>query len=237
MNGLKILAIESSAVCASAAVSENGKTVSECFVNAGLTHSQTLLPMVKSCLDTAKLTVDDVDVIAVAAGPGSFTGVRIGVATAKGLAFAGKECRAVSTLEGMAYNFFGVPCSVCCVMDARCHQVYTAAFACGESVTRLCEDRAMLISELPDLLKNLKKPVYLLGDGADLCYNYLKSVGADVLLAPPHLKYQRASGVALAAEQAAGQACDGDSLKPVYLRVPQAERELKKRQSEKGRQS
>ena len=211
MNGLKILAIESSAVCASAAVSENGKIVSECFVNAGLTHSQTLLPMVKSCLDTA--------------------------ATAKGLAFAGKECRAVSTLEGMAYNFLGVPCSVCCVMDARCHQVYTAAFACGESVTRLCEDRAMLISELPELLKNLKKPVYLLGDGADLCYNYLKSVGADVLLAPPHLKYQRASGVALAAEQAAGQACDGDSLKPVYLRVPQAERELKKRQSEKGRQS
>lgn len=237
MNGLKILAIESSAVCASAAVSENGKIVSECFVNAGLTHSQTLLPMVKSCLDTAKLTIDDIDVIAAAVGPGSFTGVRIGVATAKGLAFGGKECRAVSTLEGMAYNFLGVPCSVCCVMDARCSQVYTAAFACGETVTRLCEDKAVLVSELPEMLTNLKKPVYLLGDGADLCYNYLKSVEADVLLAPPHLKYQRASGVALAAEHSAGQVCDGGSIQPVYLRVPQAERELKKRKTERERNS
>ena len=226
---MKILALESSAVCASAAVSENGKIVSECFINAGLTHSQTLLPMVKSCLDTAKLTVDEIDVIAVSAGPGSFTGVRIGVATAKGLAFTGRECRAVSTLESMAYNFFGVSCSVCCVMDARCSQVYTAAFECGERVTRLCEDKAILIRELPEMLTNLKKPVYLLGDGADLCYNYLKSVETDVLLAPSHLKYQRASGVALAAEHSAGQVCDGGSIQPVYLRVPQAERELRKK--------
>lgn len=237
MNGLKILALESSAVCASAAVSENGKILSECFVNAGLTHSQTLLPMVKNCLDTARLTLEEIDLIAVANGPGSFTGVRIGVAAVKGLAFTGKPCRAVSTLEGMAYNFFGLPGSVCCVMDARCSQVYAAAFACGEAVARVCEDQAIPISALPEMLKKLKKPIYLLGDGADLCYNYLKSVEADVLLAPPALKYQRASGVALAAEHAAGQACGSGSLQPVYLRVPQAERELKKRKAEKERES
>ncbi len=230
---MKILALESSAVCASAAVSENGKILGECFVNAGLTHSQTLLPMVKKCLDTANLTMQDIDLLAVAAGPGSFTGVRIGVASVKGLAFGGTECREVSALEGMAYNFLGIPGSVCCVMDARCNQVYTALFECGESVTRLCEDKAVLMNELPEMLKNLKKPVYILGDGADLCYNYLKSVDAEVSLAPPALKYQRASGVALAAEHSAGRVCGGSDLKPIYLRVPQAERELKKRKAEK----
>ena len=107
---MKILALESSAVFASAAVSENGKILSECFVNAGLTHSQTLLPMVKNCLDTARLTLEEIDLIAVADGPGSFTGVRIGVAAVKGLAFTGKPCRAVSSGSQRPEGGGGRPC-------------------------------------------------------------------------------------------------------------------------------
>lgn len=232
---MKILAVESSAVCASAAVTENGKIISETFVSAGLTHSQTLLPMVSSCLETAKLTLNDVDAIAVANGPGSFTGIRIGVAAVKGLAFPNKECYAVSTLEGMAYNLIGADCIALCVMDARCSQVYTALFDCGEKVVRLCEDKAVMMAELPEMIekvkKDIKKDVILLGDGAELCYNYLKPVCGGVRLAPPTVRCQRASGVALAAENGGGKRCAPNELVPVYLRVPQAERELKKKRS------
>ena len=140
MSGLKILALESSAVSAGAAVSVDGKIVAENFVNAGLTHSQTLLPMVDACLKTANSTVSDIDAVAIANGPGSFTGIRIGVAAVKGLCFGGKKCIGVSTLEAMAYNLFGADCIALCVMDARCSQVYTAMFDCGEKITRLCED-------------------------------------------------------------------------------------------------
>lgn len=232
---MKILAVESSAVCASAAVTENGKIISETYVSAGLTHSQTLLPMVSSCLDAAKLTLQDIDAIAVANGPGSFTGIRIGVAAVKGLAFPDKQCYAVSTLYGMAHNLDGADCIALCAMDARCSQVYTALFNCGEKVTRLCEDKAVMIAELPEMIekvkKDLKKDIIILGDGAELCYNYLKTVCDSVKLAPPAVRFQRASGVALAAENGAGQAVMPGELVPVYLRVPQAERELKKKRS------
>ncbi len=237
MSGLKILAVESSAVCASAAVTENSKIISETYVSAGLTHSQTLLPMVSSCLETAKLTLSDIDAVAVANGPGSFTGIRIGVAAVKGLAFPDKKCYAVSTLFGMAHNLIGTDCIALCVMDARCSQVYTALFDCGEKVTRLCEDTAVMIAELPGMIENakkdVKKDVIILGDGAELCYNYLKPICDGVRLAPPAVRYQRASGVALAAENGAGEQMMPDKLVPVYLRVPQAERELKKRSAEK----
>ncbi len=230
---MKILAVESSAVSASAAVTENGKIISEVYVSAGLTHSQTLLPMVNSCLETVNLSLDDIDTIAVANGPGSFTGIRIGVAAVKGLAFPNKQCHAVSTLEGMAYNLLGNSCIACCVMDARCSQVYTALFDCGEKITRLCDDTAVMISELPEMIekakKVLKKDVILLGDGAELCYNNLKSVYNNISLAPPLARLQRASGVALAAGAGAGQSVQPGELIPVYLRVPQAERELTKR--------
>lgn len=233
---MKILAVESSATSASVAVTEDGKIVSEVYVSAGLTHSQTLLPMVSSCLETANLNLDDIDCIAVAKGPGSFTGIRIGIAAVKGLAFAGKECCAVSTLEGMAYNFLGGSCIACCVMDARCSQVYMALFDCGEKIVRLCEDKAVMMSELPEIIekikKDIKKDVILLGDGAELCYNYLKTVYNNISLAPPLSRFQRASGVALAAQNGAGEFMPPENLLPVYLRVPQAERELKKRRAE-----
>ncbi len=225
------MAIESSAVSASAAVSDNGRIVSENFINAGLTHSQTLMPMVKNCMDTAGVSLEDIDLVAVAQGPGSFTGIRIGIAAVKGLAFAGKECCGVSTLEAMAYMLSGINCVALCVMDARCSQVYMAMFDCGEKVERLCEDKAVMITELPEMLKNLKKDVIILGDGAELCYNYLNSICDNVRLAPASCRYQRASGVALAAEYAGLQRVSADKLTPVYLRVPQAERELKKKRS------
>lgn len=229
------MAVESSAVCASAAVTENGRIISETYVSAGLTHSQTLLPMISSCLDAAKLTLSDIDAIAVANGPGSFTGIRIGVAAVKGLAFPDKPCYAVSTLYGMAHNFIGADCIALCVMDARCSQVYTAMFDCSEKVMRLCEDKAVMIAELPETIekvkKDLKKDIIILGDGAELCYNYLKPICDGVRLAPPTVRYQRASGVALAAENGAGRALMPNELVPVYLRVPQAERELKKKRS------
>ena len=232
MSGLKILAVESSAVCASAAVCDNGRVTGECFVNAGLTHSQTLMPLVKNCMDTAGVTLDDIDLLAVAHGPGSFTGVRIGIAAVKGIAFGGKKCCGISTLEAMAYNLKGLDCVALCAMDARCSQVYMALFDCGDEVTRLCEDKAVMISELPELIKNYKKDVYILGDGAELCYNYLKTICNNGYLAPALCRYQRASSVAVAAYCGAGECTDADKLTPVYLRVPQAERELKKKRSD-----
>lgn len=229
---LKILAIESSAVCASAAILQGGKIIAESFVNAGLTHSQTLLPLVESCLDSVNTAMSNIDMVAVANGPGSFTGVRIGVAAAKGLAFSGIECCGVSTPEAMAYNLSGLEGTACCVMDARCSQVYTALFDCGEKVTRLCEDKAVMLSDLPEMIKNCKKPVYLLGDGAEMCYNHLKCVVEGLEIAPTAVRYQRAASVALAAFSGAGDKTSADKLVPTYLRVPQAERELKKKRSD-----
>ncbi len=229
---MKILAVESSAVCASVAVCDGEKIISENFVNAGLTHSQTLMPLVKSCMDTAGVSLDDIDLVCVAHGPGSFTGVRIGIAAVKGIAFGNKECCGVSTLEAMAYNLKGFDCTALCVMDARCSQVYTAMFDCGETVTRLCEDKAIPVSELPEMIKNSKKPVFLLGDGAELCYNYLNNICDNVFLAPALNRYQRASSVAFAALAQVGERVTAEKLSPVYLRVPQAERELKKKRSD-----
>lgn len=229
---MKILAVESSAVSASAAVCDNGRIISENYIDAGLTHSQTLMPMIKNCMDTAGVTLSDIDLVAVAHGPGSFTGIRIGIAAVKGIAFGGKECCGVSTLEAMAYNLKGTDCIALCAMDARCSQVYMAMFDCGDDVVRLCEDKAVMIAEIPEMIKNLKKDIIILGDGAELCYNYLKTVCDNVRLAPMLSRYQRASGVAFAAECGAGERVAADKLTPVYLRVPQAERELKKRSAE-----
>jgi tRNA threonylcarbamoyladenosine biosynthesis protein TsaB len=185
--------------------------------------------MVEDMLKNAALSVSDVDTFAVNVGPGSFTGVRIGVAAVKGLAFAQeKPCAAVSTLHSMAYNFIGLPGvqTVCAVMDARCAQVYTALFEVnGDTVTRLTEDAALPIAELKLQLAALGKTVILVGDGAQLCYTALKDEVDALVLAPDHLRYQSAEGVALAAQTA--ETCSAAALQPKYLRLPQAERELK----------
>ena len=231
---MKILAIESSAGPASCAVMEDGRLLATAGAHTGLTHSQTLIPMVDSMLKNAAISFDDIDLLAVAAGPGSFTGVRIGVAAAKGLAFARNTlCVGVSTLAAMARLAEGLPFDgiVCAAMDARRRQVYTALFACENGrVSRLTPDEALSLDDLEKHLLSTKKSIFLVGDGAELCYNTFGNHMPGVVLAPPHLRYQQAVGVA--AEAAAGpeQAVSAERLQPVYLRLPQAERELRARQ-------
>lgn len=230
---MRILAVDTSAVTASCAICEDDKLVASAELRSKMTHSQTILPMVEDMLKNAALTVEDIDRFAVNVGPGSFTGVRIGVAAVKGLAFADdKPCVPVSTLYSMAYNFVGLPGvqTVCAVMDARCGQAYTATFeVAGETVTRLTEDAAIPIEQLRSQLLALEKAVMLVGDGAALCYNALRDTAPDLTLAPDHLRYQSAIGVVLAAQSL--EVCSAAALQPVYLRLPQAERELKAKQA------
>lgn len=225
---MKILALDSTASPASAALCMDSKVLSFSYINTGLTHSQTLLPMVENVLENSGCSLCDVDSIAVSNGPGSFTGVRIGVATVKGLAFAqDKPCIAVSTLEAMAYNMIGVDCVVFALMDARRNQVYNAVFenSAGE-VKRLCEDRAVAIESLKaELEKMADKTVYFVGDGAKIAYDMLSDEFKFIRLAPENVRYQNAVGVAMAAQNK--PTCKASSLLPSYLRLSQAERELK----------
>ena len=233
---MKLLSLETSAVAASCCVTDGENIVSQAAVNAGLTHSRTLMPMVEAVLSSADLTAADLDAIAVAVGPGSFTGIRIGVATAKGLAFPNDLlCVAVSTLEAMAYRLSGLPLSgrVCAVMDARCKQVYTATFVIENGVlTRETPDEAIAIDDLFARLKTADTPVYLIGDGAAMCYELGKDVLPTLTRLPVQLHMQDATGVAAVAarELAAGNTVKGEQLLPSYLRLPQAERELKAKQ-------
>ncbi len=228
---MKILAVDTSAKAASAAVTEDGKILSECFTNTGLTHSQTLMPMVKTVLDGAGIEVGDIDLFAINNGPGSFTGVRIGVAAIKGMAQpTDKACCEVSTLESLAYNLIGTSCTAVSAMDARCEQVYTATFRCGETVERLCDDEAVAIKDMEEKLLSYPQPIVFVGDGAELCYNYYKD-RLPCSLASEILRYQRASSTALVAYLKAekGETVSPQKLMPLYLRLPQAERELKKK--------
>ncbi len=228
---MKILAVDTSAITASCAVTEEGRLIAAAELRSKMTHSQTILPMVQDMLKNAALTLQDIDLLAVNVGPGSFTGVRIGVAAVKGIAFTNDIlCAPVSTLHSMAFNFIGLPQvqTVCAVMDARCGQVYTALFELdGETVTRLTEDAAISVTDLQQQLRDLKKAVILVGDGAQMCYTFMCETVPTLHLAPDHLRYQTAVGVAAAAQSVAR--CSADALQPVYLRLPQAERELKAR--------
>ena len=224
-----ILAFETSAKAGSVALMEEGKLLGENYCNTGLTHSQTLLKMAEDLLASCGYTPQDVGAVAVAAGPGSFTGVRIGVAAAKGYAWGSQiPCCGVSTLEAMALSLGVWDGYVVGVMDARRSQVYTATFLAKDGIlTRITEDRAISLQELGNELKILSKPVFLVGDGSILCYNTLKEQVNTLVLPPEHRMHQRASGVALAATQriARGEPCDGATLTPNYLRLSQAERE------------
>ncbi len=228
-----ILGIDTSAKTASAAVCDGERIIAQSQLNTPLTHSQTALPMVQAMLDCARLMPEDLDLFAVSAGPGSFTGLRIGVAAVKALAFTlGKPCAGVSTLEAMARNMTGIDGVVCSVMDARCQQVYTALFEVsegGKRFERLCADSAISLQELEERLAGLKKtekPAILVGDGAEMCYNILKE-RMEIRLAPPMLRYQTGYGVCMAAREALerGETVAAHELMPVYLRLPQAERE------------
>lgn len=227
---MKILAIDSSAGPASACVWEDGKLLGECYTNVRLTHSQTLMPMLEGVLSFARVPLSEIDVFAVSAGPGSFTGVRIGVASIKGVAFAqGKPCAGVSTLEAMAQNLRLLDCTACCVMDARCGQVYNAVFRIENgALLRLTPDRALSIEALAQECQGYPGPLVLVGDGAELCSKSPLFEALSARLAPEPLRFQRASGVAACAGRMAeaGALVSAKDLLPVYLRPPQAQRAL-----------
>ncbi|MEG1657930.1 MAG: tRNA (adenosine(37)-N6)-threonylcarbamoyltransferase complex dimerization subunit type 1 TsaB [Oscillibacter sp.] len=236
---MKILALETSAKAVSAAVTEGETLICSAYQNTGLTHSRTLMPMVEAMLQNAELSMADIAAIAVAAGPGSFTGIRIGVAAAKGLAFAAeKKVVGISTLEAMAWNVKHMDGLILCAMDARRNQIYNAVFEAKDgALTRLTPDRAIALSQLSDELKNSEKRKIIVGDGAELCYTHLLEKEISCQLAPPHLVMQTAVSVGFAAWKAVqeGRLQSAQELVPAYLRISQAERErterIKKEQS------
>lgn len=237
---MKILAVDSSAVAASCCVWEDGRMLAHNFIHTRLTHSQTLLPMIDAMLTNAQIPLTEIGAFAVNAGPGSFTGIRIGVATVKGLAMvSGAPCVPVSTLEAMAWQLEGLAdAAVCAAMDARCGQVYQAFFqVSGQGVSRLCQDRALPLERLSETIKILGKNIIFVGDGADLCYNTVKDAGLQVQIAPPQWRFQQACGVARCAARMLeqGKGVSPDALAPVYLRPSQAERErMEKLQAKDG---
>lgn len=226
---MRILALETSAKSVSVAVTENGTLLAQAYQDRGLTHSVTLMPLLDGMLKTAGLTLDDMDIIAVAQGPGSFTGIRIGVSAAKGLAWAkALPCCGVSTLEAMAYGVTDFEGVVVGAMDARRQQVYNALFRTENGcVTRLCADRAVAMELVAEELAAIPEPKLIVGDGAALLYDFLQTSGIGCRLASPLHLQQSAAGVALAAEHLAAQGltCSAQELQPVYLRLSQAERE------------
>lgn len=232
---MKILAFETSAKAASVALTDEKALLGQSYQNTGLTHSQTLLTMAEDLLKTCGCAPEDITAVAVAAGPGSFTGVRIGVAAAKGFAW-GREipCYGVSTLEAMARSLGLYSGIVCPVMDARRAQVYNAIFKmeCGKC-TRIRPDRAISLSELGADLQNFHEPVFLVGDGSNLCYHTLSEKVPSLVCPAEHRLHQKADGVALCALDAIarGEPGSAESLSPNYLRLSQAERERLERES------
>ncbi len=220
-----LLAFETSAKAASVALFQEEKLLAESYQNTAATHSQTLMVMAEDLLHQCGLTARDVQAVAVAAGPGSFTGVRIGVAAAKGFAWGGElPCYGVSTVEAMALGLGISDGYVCAVMDARRNQVYNGLFQAKNGVLRrVSEDRAIALSDLEAELKALEGPVYLVGDGSLLTHKAI----AGLILPPEHRMHQRAVGVGLLAlrQIAAGEPGDAAALAPNYLRLSQAERE------------
>lgn len=231
-----ILAFETSAKAGSAALLQDGRLLGESYQNTGLTHSQTLLSMAENLLISCGYTPQQVEAVAVAAGPGSFTGIRIGVAAAKGFAW-GLElpCCGVSTLEAMAENFGVFDGYIVPVMDARRSQVYNAVFQAEQgSLNRITQDRAISLEDLGKELAALTGPIYLVGDGSNLTYKTLNDALPSLILPAEHRMHQRAAGVALVAEKMLqrGETCNAAELTPNYLRLSQAERERLERESQ-----
>ena len=226
---MNILAVDTAGKTASVALMRDGRLLYEVYLDGGLTHSETLLPMIDTCLKLCGMTCADIDLYGVNAGPGSFTGLRIGLAAIKGLALPKQVlCAPVSTLEALAACHTGDG-TVLCALDARRGQVYSAAFDL-ETHARLLDDDARSAASLQDFVKSCKKPLFFVGDGAYLCYN-IYSEAEGVLPMPPALRGGHAVGVALAAQRMAqeGLAVPPAALLPDYHRLSQAERERAER--------
>ena len=237
---MNILALDSTAVAASAAVVRDTHTLAVFTADNALTHSELLLPMAESVLHASRMKIEDVDLFACTVGPGSFTGVRIGVATIKGLAFGtGKPCAAVSTLEALAENLVPLSGILCPVMDARRGQVYNALFEWRDgALKRLTPDRAISLYELAKELgeKYPHQIVRLSGDGYDIAYKALLEEGVRIHHTPKELRIQNAAAVARCACRLAeqGNTVSDTALVPVYLRLPQAERDRLARQNKEN---
>lgn len=231
-----ILALEAASKSASCSLSRDGAILAQSYQLSGLTHSTTLLPMVEDMLKNSGTDLSQVDAIAVSNGPGSFTGVRIGISTAKGLAWARDlPCVGVSTLEAMAAPLVHLEgAELCCCMDARRSQVYSARFRVeGGQLCRITEDGAIALSDLAEEIQrhSPEKTQILVGDGWQLCYNSLSAAGIPCRPAPEPLRYPTAYGVALRAGEvlAAGDATTACQVAIAYHRLSQAERERAER--------
>lgn len=223
MTALKLFALDCSAAAASVALYEDDRLLAEQFCHIPQTHSVTLLPMAEQVFAQTGVTPDAIDYYAVSAGPGSFTGLRIGIAAVKGMAFPhSTPCIPVSTPEAIAYGLLGYEGTVVPMMDARCKQVYTAIFAAKEgTLTRLTEDAGIPLEELFAQLKEMPGPIWLCGDGAHLGFAAWKEL-LPVKLAPASVRIQRAAAVGLAAREHLAEAVSPAALEPSYLRPANA---------------
>ena len=240
---MKILCLDSTAKVATAAILSDERVLAEYTVDGARSHSELMLPMLRSLLTSTGLDADDIDLFACTVGPGSFTGVRIGVSVIKGIAFGrNKPCAAVSTLEALAENTAGMSGLICPVMDARRAQVYNALFERRDGVLHhLTPDRAIGLSELGEelLRDHANTPVLLVGDGVTVARDALLSAGVTLGEVPSLLLSQNAAALGRVALRMAksGQTVTDEALRPIYLRMPQAERErLERLEKEKQNQ-
>lgn len=227
---MKILAVDTSSAVASCAITDGDKLVAERILNNKMTHSQTLMPMIEAMFKESELSLSDIDLFAVANGPGSFTGLRIGVSAVKALAHSvNKPCTGVSTLEAMAYNLVYSPYLVCPIMDARRGEVYTALYRFNsDRAETIISDTAMPAAEIAEEIKRLGEKAVFLGDGVPVHRECIKNIlKENAIFAPVHLNAQRASSCAYAAQNK--EQIKYSMLAPVYLRKSQAEREYEER--------
>lgn len=234
---MRILALDSSGLVASVAIVEEEQTVAEYTVNYKKTHSQTLLPMLDEIVKMTDMDLQSIDAIAVAGGPGSFTGLRIGSATAKGLGLAlNKPLIHIPTLEGMAYNLYGSSAVICPIMDAR-KQVYTGIYRFEEGELKVLEDQtAIAVEELIQKLNEMGEEVVFLGDGVPVYADCLREgLSIPFIFAPANMNRQRASSVGLLGIEyfKQGKTETAREHQPDYLRVSQAERERNEREKAK----
>lgn len=235
---MRVLALDSSGLVASVAVVEDQSLLAEYTVNYKKTHSQTLLPMLDTIAEMIELDMQSVDAVAVASGPGSFTGLRIGAATAKGLGLAlGKPLVAIPTLEALAFNLYGTKGVICPLMDARRNQVYTGIYQfCGDAIKVIYEQAAVDIVQIIQQLNEQEEEVIYLGDGVPVHAKTIEQqTKVPYRIAPAHLNKQRAGAVGVLAQQyiKQGKVQTAAAYQPDYLRMSQAERERAQQEKEK----
>lgn len=237
---MKILAVDSSGSTAGISICEDDKIISKFFMNAGLTHSETLAPMIKSSLKNSKIDPDEIDLYAVTCGPGSFTGIRIGLATIKAMAFANnKPCVGISSLAALAENSLESSSDgdmICACVDARCGGIYNALFKCvsdskDKKIVRLCEDRAVFVEDLIGELRISEGKINFVGDAAQMCYNTIRESfkSDDIKLVVSSNNYINAEKVAILSKKLYEEGLYGyaQDVNANYIKIPQAERILK----------